>query len=145
MEQALREILQFLKPLGGSKYLGVLQGVIPMRQKVVVVEVVVVVVIIIVVVICDFDEVSRFDCIPINIMILAYKKAGVPSRVTSLLGKALVRWRYHPTTMYRPSPKANWYTMDSPICGSGQGALDGTAGWTSVCDILLRAYIILCE
>ena len=79
-------------------------------------------------VICDFDAVSCFDCIPTNLRILVYKKAGVPSRVTSLFRKALIQGRYRPTTVYGPSPKLNRYTMDSPICRSRQGTLDGTSG-----------------
>ena len=30
--------------------------------------------------------------------------------------------------------------MEHPICGSGQGSTDGTAGWTSVCNTLLKVY-----
>ena len=81
---------------------------------------------------CDFDAASCFDCVPNNVMLMSFAKAGTSRNTVNLLGKALTRARYFPTTVFGPSRITNRSTEETPICGSGKGSTDGTAGWKSV-------------
>ena len=89
---------------------------------------------------CDFDAASCFDCVPNNVMLMSFAKAGTSRNTIKLLGKALARARYFPTKVFGPSRIMNKSTAEAPICGSGQGSTDGTAGWTLVCNPLLKVY-----
>ena len=70
---------------------------------------------------CDFDAASCFDCVPNNLMLMVYAKAGTNKNVVNLLGKSLQRAEYYPTMVHGPSRTPNKSTMEHSICGSGQG------------------------
>ena len=78
-------------------------------------------------------------------MLMAYAKAGTNRNVVNLLGKSLRGAEYYPKTVHGPSRTPNKSTIDHPICGSGKGSTDGTAGWTSVCNTLLKVYSEVAE
>ena len=88
----------------------------------------------------DFDAKACFDFIAPSLLSLAYSKGGASEQVTNLLGKALLRSRYYPTTDHGVSEKYNTHSPDSPFCGSGQGSCDGTASWVHTCNPCIKAY-----
>ena len=61
-------------------------------------------------------------------MLMAYAKAEINRNVVNLLGKSLKRETYYLTTVFGPSRIPNRSTVEIPICGSGQGSTDRTAG-----------------
>lgn len=73
-------------------------------------------------------------------MLMAYAKAGTNMHVANLLGKAPEKAKDHAMTVLGPSRIPNSSTVKSLICGSGKGSMDVTAGWTLVCNTLLKVY-----
>ena len=82
----------------------------------------------------DVDATACFDCIAPSLLYLAYSKGGASKKVTNLLGKALLRSKYYPTTDHGVSSQHNTHSPSSPFCGSGQGSCDGAASWVHTCN-----------
>ena len=88
----------------------------------------------------DADASAFFDCIAPALLYLAYSKAGTSRNTTNLLGKALLRSRYYPTTSHGVLDTYNSHSKLSPFCGSGEGSCDGTPSWVQTCNPCLLTY-----
>ena len=88
----------------------------------------------------DVDASACFDRIAPALMYLAYSKGGASRNTINLLGKALLRSRYFPTTSHGVSNRFNTHSPSSTFCGPGQDSCDCTPSWIQTCNPCLLTY-----